>query len=182
MEWCWSQQKSGCSRTESSRGGRHSCPPQKRSVVCSWYKALLTPWIATNSRFMSDWDTGDQCLLPAEVPAVSWQPYLQLWVQSPVGPSSLPVQQLHLRGGQMTLALGDFPQYEGCLSSCWFRSPEAFTEAKYNQPALFFSSEKPHVRQACLLPSTREIISNCGGLVVCLPCPKSCLQNCISSQ
>lgn len=138
--------------------------PQKRALVCSWYNALLTPWVATNSRFMSDWDTGDQCLLPAEMPAISWAVFssavstVTSGAQFPPSPAAVSPWGLDDPGtGELLLST------RGVSVPAGSRAP-TFIEAKNSQPALFFSSEKPHVRQVCLLPSTRESGSNCGRL------------------
>ena len=80
----------------------------------------------------------------------------------------------------MTLPLGDFPPVQGGLTAPAGSGALTFIETKCNQPATCFSSEKPHVRLACLLPRTRETGQQlwCAGSVPILSKnmpPKPCL-------
>lgn len=69
---------------------------------------------------MSDWDIGDQCLLPAEMPAVSWAA-----LSSAVGAAT--------SGAQFPPSPAvaspwepDDPATGGLPESCWFRSPNFY--------------------------------------------------------
>lgn len=138
--------------TEEPRGTEEAgIAPQKRSSVCTWYKALISPWVATIPVLCQTELLEISICCLAEMPPSQLSSFIfscggnNQWGSVPSWSSS----SLELNGGLV------YPLVQGGLTAPAGLGTLTFIETKCNQPATCFSSEKPHVRQACLLPRAR---------------------------